>query len=582
MKITFERRLMILFGAIFIGISLIGYEVYKNNREYIDSGLQLRRTNDILDKTVRALSQMKDIETGERGYIISHDTEYLEPFRHSRDIVFDTLNALSTLTSDDSVVHSKVDSLIYYAHKKIDFGVYSIHLVDEKKMAQVQQMVASKEGKYLMDKIRRLVAEIQAGENGIQLQKRAARDKNLVALENMLIIFLIGLFFLFILLVITVRDALLERRRNENAIRRSNTFLDTLLENIPDMIFVKEVNQLRFVRFNKAGEKLIGYPREQMIGKNDYDFFPREQADFFTSKDREVIRNNELEDIEEEIIQTKDGPRWLHTKKLPIAGPDGKPAFLMGISEDITERKKKADELHDLYNELEKTVQQLQQANKEMEAFTYSVSHDLRAPLRIINGFAEILINEQSAQLTDEAKYNLHVIMNNSQKMGQLIDDLLNLSRLGRAAMEKKMVDMNELVKEVIEELKFNNTRFTAEIIMRPLPPCYCDPALIKQVWQNLISNANKYSGKKEKPVIEIGSETGKGEVIYFIKDNGVGFDMQYAKKLFGVFQRLHKAADFEGTGVGLAIVHRIITRHGGKIWANARENEGATFYFTL
>ncbi|MFN8286743.1 MAG: ATP-binding protein [Chitinophagales bacterium] len=225
---------------------------------------------------------------------------------------------------------------------------------------------------------------------------------------------------------------------------------------------------------------------------------------------------------------------------------------------------------------------QLEAANKELEAFTYSASHDLKAPLRIMSGFANILVQDYGDKVDEDFKKRLSTIAVNASRMNTLIDDLLDFSRIGRADLTKRLVDMNDAVKVVIQELTADNPELRAEIKATKLDPATCDPKLVKQVWVNLISNAVKYSSKNPKPLVEIGALQTDGRPVYYVKDNGAGFDMQYAHKLFNVFNRLHSRTDFEGTGVGLAIAHRIVTRHGGKIWAQGKINEGATFFFTL
>ena len=219
--------------------------------------------------------------------------------------------------------------------------------------------------------------------------------------------------------------------------------------------------------------------------------------------------------------------------------------------------------------------------NKELEAFTFSVSHDLRAPLRAVNSYAQILEEEQKDKLNEDGQLMLKNIKNNGQKMGRLIDDLLAFSRLGRKEIKKVQVNMNELASTAIEELNRLMPNHAA-IQLSPLPDVEGDYTLLYQVMINLIGNAIKYSSKKEKPVIAIYTEQKEGKTIFTVKDNGAGFDMRFAEKLFGVFQRLHSEQEFEGNGVGLAIVQRIINKHGGKIWGEGKENEGASFYFTL
>ncbi|MCW3127455.1 MAG: histidine kinase response regulator hybrid protein [Bacteroidetes bacterium] len=239
-------------------------------------------------------------------------------------------------------------------------------------------------------------------------------------------------------------------------------------------------------------------------------------------------------------------------------------------------------ELNQLNEDLKNKNIDLELSNKELEAFTYSVSHDLRAPLRAMNGFARILTEDHAGHLDAEGKRLLDNIGKNSEKMACLIDNLLEFSRLGKQDIREMIVDMNKLVKDVLEDLHTANNSNKTELNIQDLPKTRGDSDLLKQVFVNLLSNAIKYSSKKENPVIEVGSSTSGQETTYWVRDNGSGFDMRYKSKLFGVFQRLHSDKEFEGTGIGLAIVHRIISRSGGKVWAESEVDRGATFYVSL
>lgn len=238
-----------------------------------------------------------------------------------------------------------------------------------------------------------------------------------------------------------------------------------------------------------------------------------------------------------------------------------------------------------MYNELEDRVkartEQLEELNKELESFSYSVSHDLRAPLRGVIGYSDILYEDNLEQLNEAGRNVLGSIRTNAKRMNTLIDDLLHFSRLGKKPIEKTEINNAKLVKHIIDELNHSDPN-KAQINIQQLHPAIADEVLIRQVWINLISNAIKYSSKKENPSVEIGSYKNSHETVYVVKDNGVGFDMNYSGKLFGAFQRLHKLSEFPGSGVGLALSHRIVSRHGGKIWAEAKVDEGATFYFSL
>ncbi len=252
------------------------------------------------------------------------------------------------------------------------------------------------------------------------------------------------------------------------------------------------------------------------------------------------------------------------------------------VSHDLRERKEKEEALKNLNKELKYYTKKLENVNKDLESFSYSVSHDLRAPLRAIDGFSRVLIEDYSAKLDAEGKRVLNIISANTRHMGQLIDDLLAFSRLARLQIGLSDINMEELARAVFEELKPTAAGRIMQFDIKALLPARGDRAMIRQVLVNLLSNAINFTRPRDVAIIEVGGWGDLKEITYYVKDNGVGFDMRYADKLFGVFQRLHKAEEFEGTGVGLAIVQRIIRRHGGRVWAEGKLGEGATFYFTL
>jgi len=254
-------------------------------------------------------------------------------------------------------------------------------------------------------------------------------------------------------------------------------------------------------------------------------------------------------------------------------------AILPVLARALAVRQLRIDK-RELEQRVRERTAELEAANKDLEAFSFSVSHDLRAPLRAINGFSEMLLEDHSSQMSAEAKHLLEVVSSSARRMGQLIEDLLRLSRLGRQPLAKLPVSVPALVREVLEELQRGDRR--VEVLTGDLPDCVGDPSLLRQVFVNLLTNAFKFTRQKEKAVVEIGCRRQEGERVYFVRDNGAGFDMKRAERLFGVFQRLHSDEQFEGSGVGLSIVQRIIQRHGGRVWAEAEVDKGATFYFTL
>jgi PAS domain S-box-containing protein len=288
-------------------------------------------------------------------------------------------------------------------------------------------------------------------------------------------------------------------------------------------------------------------------------------------------------------IRRLDGTTgWIWLRGRCFANQAGKVESVRGVIGDITERRAAEEEIRTLNASLEQRVrdrtEKLELAIKELDAFTYSVSHDLRAPLRAIDGFSRMVIEDYSGQLQGEAQRKLAVIRSEAQRMSRLIDDLLSFSRLGRAQVHPEFIDMQALVNEIfaeLQELASNHRKIQFKV--HPLPPALGTQAMVRQVWTNLLSNALKFTRGREVTQIEIGSSSDpEGNTVYYIKDNGVGFDMRHVGKLFGVFQRLHSDKEFEGTGVGLALVQRIVTRHGGRVWAEAQQDKGATFFFTL
>jgi len=320
--------------------------------------------------------------------------------------------------------------------------------------------------------------------------------------------------------------------------------------------------------------------KEQMLGRTVMECFPNaEITDLFLLMQR-CMDEHEPQEMLRSLTNSDGATRWYELSIQPA--PDG----ILILSNDVTERKQAEEEIHTLNAELEQRVvertAQLEAANRELESFSYSVSHDLRAPLRAMSGFSNMLVEEYRKQLPKEAQRYLGLISENSHKMGSLINDLLLFSRTGKQALKIQKISCTQIVKQTLAELQIEQEGRAIEINLGRLPTCRADPALIKQVFINLLSNAFKFTKGKKKARVDIGSKIIKGERVYFVKDNGVGFDMRYTDKLFGVFQRLHSTAEFEGTGVGLAIVKRIINLHGGKVWAEAEVDKGAVFYFTV
>lgn len=398
-----------------------------------------------------------------------------------------------------------------------------------------------------------------------------------------------------------VATDLTERKRAEQTIRIQATEHTTLISTTSDGYWLFDL-QGRLLDVNDAYVEMSGYSRAELLRMHITDV-------------EAVMSPQEVDERIQQVVSTgfarfetqhrkKSGQ--LYDVEISASHVPGTGRFLLFVR-DISRRKAAEEEVRRLNQELESRVEQrtaeLQTANRELESFSYSVSHDLRAPLRAINGFAQLVIEEHGSSLPPEAQAQLEAVRNNACHLGHLVDDLLDFARLGRQAVTKKFVKPCEIVNHVLEELRKDVQERAAQISIAELPPFEADPQLISQVFLNLIGNALKYSRGQEHPRVEIGA-TSLGELrqslppaqqqaipedladpaatVYFVRDNGAGFDMRSAKQLFGVFHRLHRQEEFEGTGIGLAIVYRIIQKHGGRVWAFGEVGQGATFYFTL
>ena len=362
---------------------------------------------------------------------------------------------------------------------------------------------------------------------------------------------------------------LTERKEVEDALRRSEQTFQLLVESVQEYAIYMLDPEGRVVSWNAAAERIEGYRAPEIIGQHFSTFYPPEDA--AQGKPRWELETAAREGRHEDEgwRVRKDGTRfWANVAISAMRDSQGALIGFAKVTRDLTQRRH--------------AEQALAQSNQELERFSYSVSHDLRAPLRAINGYALALFEDHAARLDDEGKRLLAVIRDSAKLGGELIDGLLNFSRVGRQALARTAVDLTALAEGVVAELRQAQGPVAVDVVLTPLPSASGDAALLRNVLINLIGNAFKFSANRAHPKVEIGAEQNGSEVAYYVKDNGVGFDMQYADKLFGVFHRLHRPDEFEGTGVGLALAQRIIQRHGGRIWAEGKVNEGATFRFTL
>jgi PAS domain S-box-containing protein len=360
--------------------------------------------------------------------------------------------------------------------------------------------------------------------------------------------------------------------------------LQALIDNTNAVIYMRDLDG-RYMVVNQEYERLFHLRREEIIGLTDHDLFPIEIADEFRANDLKAASGGGPVHVEE-VAPGADGPHTYITVKFRLLDGEGKPYAVCGISTDITARKRAEEQVRQLNAELEQRVRErtaeLETAVRELDAFAYSVSHDLRAPLRSLHGFSQILLEDYAGGLDDEGRQYLQRIQANVARMGQLIDDLLRLSRATRTGLKRERVDIGAQASEIIGELRSTDPGRRVETVIADALVTTGDSRLIRLALENLLSNAWKFTSRREYAIISVGAVDQPGGRVFFVRDNGAGFDMRYAEKLFDPFQRLHPAAEFEGSGIGLAIVDRILSRHGGRIWAESETGKGSTFFFTF
>lgn len=387
--------------------------------------------------------------------------------------------------------------------------------------------------------------------------------------------------------VVVVRDQTVERAREAAARERESVFRALFDQRAVGVAHV-ETPTGRFLRVNDRYAEILGYGRDELADRTFRDVTHPEDVRASSELVEDLLEGRRREYTIDKRYVRKDGTLvWVTLSVSPMWAPGETPSTHIAMVLDVTERKGAEARMADLNAELERRVARrtelLTEANRELEAFSYSVSHDLRAPLRAIDGFSRILSEEKGRQLDDEGRRLLGIVSGNARKMGRLIDDLLTFSRSSRAEMRRTGVDMTSLARAAFAEARLAApSGERVELRLADLPPAQGDPDLLRQVWVNLVGNAVKFSALVEAPVVEIEGAVEERRIVYRVRDNGAGFDMAYAHKLFGVFQRLHAPSEFAGTGVGLALVRRIVTRHGGDVAAEGAVGRGATFSFWM
>ena len=548
----------------------------------LESGRRVHLAHAVIGEIEQVLAALQDAETGQRGFLITGDERFLDPYNAALARIPDQIRALRETTVDNAEQHASIGRIEAMSREKLAALKNGI---DRRRRQPVS--IASSEldllqsGKTVMDQIRSEVTSMRTREESLLKARAAVRagDSNramgLIVRGNVVAVLLLVLTFLLL------RRESARRHAAQISAQKHAAEVEDLYNNAPCGYHSLDKDGL-IIKMNDTELLWLGYTRDEVIGKMRLaDLLTPESLVKFEEQFRELKTKGIVNDVDLDFVRS-DGT-ILPVIRSASAQQDEQGAYVMSRSTvfDNTERKRRVAEIRKLNDTLRQRGVELEAANKELEAFGYSVSHDLRIPLRAMDGYSHMLEDDYGDRLDAEGKRMLRAVRQSALKLSTLIDDLLTLSRLANARPNLVEVDMKSLVDEVLAEVKAEANP-AAHVTIGPLAPAQADPMLLRQVWANLLANAFKYSSGRVQPIIAISSTIDTECVAYTVRDNGVGFNMKYYDKLFGVFQRLHGEKEFPGTGVGLAIVRRVVSRLGGRVWAEGRPDEGATFHFTL
>lgn len=570
-RIYIERKLLLGFLITVSAVLALSGYAYISIQRFIAADAFLDHTREVVNVSQHILAGAADMETAQRGFVITSNDKYLEPYHRAQSTQDSLVRRLFHLVNDNPIQEVRVGQLRRMLNQKSDW-VRSVIETRKHSFEDAQAMVVTGVGKERMDEIRHQVDLIQQEEDKLYSQQKILGSLTLTQFQSSFASMLLVAAVFVVILFFLINASMKARAKAELQLKTASAEIQDLYNHAPCGYLSVDRN-ITVITANQTLLDWLGYSPSEVIGKLKY-------TDFLSEQSRNEFRSRFKSEIDE--YQTKgyvSGLEFEFMRKDKSIFPVLVNAS--AIFDDVGNFLKSRTTVFDntARKEAENRADQLR---KEMEAFTYSVSHDLRAPLRFIGGYAQILEEDYKEKLDAEGNRIIATIQKNAERMGQLIDDLLDFSRMGRKELMLATINVDEIVSEILEEFQVNKLLDNVEVKQHVLGKVRADRSMFKQVWINLISNAIKYSRKQHNSKVEIGRLETDREIQFYVKDNGVGFDMQYAHKLFEVFQRLHKVQEFEGTGVGLALVKRIVVRHGGRVWAASRPGEGAVFYFSV
>ncbi|HEX8428797.1 sensor histidine kinase [Hymenobacter sp.] len=594
-----------------------GYFYSRSNSRYISTVLQVQQAQRLINQLETVLSLTKDTETGERGYVITRQERFLEPYNVALGSLQQELVVLENLTKSTPYQAARLPRLRRLIDRETGFLNKTIRLVRAGQLEAAAQLVAGGEGKRLLDAIRQLVGQMQTYEQKklalllrqVETEARLNNRVNLVGLVVLVSLFGVAAYTI-------VRDLRRQQQLKRELVLKNEALAELSGEQrrLLDQLYeAQEIAQVGSFDLDANGMftgtpelyhiygwnlALAGQPTSISILSEA--LHPSDRTKVFNAV-ATSFRQSVPYETQQRICLPDGTQKYLLARGKPTLV--GSVMHLQGTVMDVTERQRNEQQLQALNQSLQTTnnelsaaledlsaasrqIQQysteLEQKNQDLEAFSYSVSHDLKTPLRSVLSFGGILEEEYALTLDEEGRRLLTIILSSARSMHELIEALLQFSRLGRTAVRKEIVDLDRLVRTMATEMTAADRPGQVQLAIAPLGTAWVDRQLIRQVWFNLLSNAIKFSAGQPAALITVACHHQGLDTVYSVADNGVGFAAHYATELFGVFKRLHSAEGFPGTGVGLAICQRIVTNHGGRIWAESQEGQGATFYFTL
>lgn len=579
---SLDHSVAVAFAAAIFMLVGIGISSHKSIDQILATSRWESHTYQVIAAIHALRADLKDSESDTRAYIITGERRYLATYETAAEAIDPRVQTLKALTADNPVQQRRIEVLHPLIEQKL---AVMRDKQSRRKPGFVLELLTPlvTEGERLMEEVDRGLREMEAQENQLLKTRMMVTRKNASRATWMITTGAVLALFLVTAAGWMVSRDSAKRTRTEVALRASDTMFRGLLESAPDaMVIVNERGGIEF--FNAQAEVMFGYTARELSGQPIEMIIPqRYRAEHIVKRDayfsEPVVRGmglgRELYGIR------KDGTEFpVEISLSPLRTPMG--LRVSSAIRDVTRQKHEAGELKNLNTMLQARTSQLEIANRELESFSYSVSHDLRAPLRSIDGFSQALLEDNMDKLDAQSQNYLKRVRAASQKMGHLIDDLLTLSRMSRVEMRRETVDLSGIALEVVDELRGAGKEREVDVVIADGLSGEGDPSLLRVVLANLLGNAWKFTGNRSRARIEFGYCAQGGNEGYFVRDNGAGFDMTYAEKLFGAFQRLHTTAEFPGTGIGLATVQRIIHRHGGRVWAEAAVDAGATFHFAL